>query len=182
MNDLDSKYYNWLVQLVCPDRRIGEDYRYILQHLYSVNFRYVLPMDANREEHATNFRYRFGDENGYEQYEIANELDYRPASILEIMVELAVRIEETIMQDDEYGDRTSIWFWDMMYSLGLDHMTNSKYDEKEADYVISRLLDRDYAPNGKGGLFTVNDPYEDMRYVHIWAQAQWYLEQINRED
>lgn len=182
MNDLASKYYDWLVQLVCPDKVIGSEYRKVLQLLYFVDFRYILPMDANREEHAIRFRYRFGDENGYEQYEIANELDYRPASILEVMVELAVRIEETIMQDDEYGDRTPVWFWDMMASLGLDKMDNGRYDEPEAFEIIERFLNLEYAPNGKGGLFTIDEPYEDMRNVHIWAQAQWYLEQINRED
>ena len=95
-----------------------------------------------------------------------------------MMVALAIRCEETIMDDTEYGDRTGQWFWKMISSLGLSSMSDDMFDKKYATYVINRFLNREYEPNGKGGLFTINNCDEDLRNVEIWYQLCWYLDSI----
>ena len=66
----------------------------------------------------------------------------------------------------------------MVVSLGLGSMTDDNIDEEYVESVIERFLDRDYEPNGKGGLFTIpNCPY-DLRDAEIWFQAMWYLDSI----
>lgn len=175
MTELEKEYYNWLIQLVCPVKAKRQKYSKVLQVLYNREFYYYIPMDANREGRAIDFRYRFGCDMGYPNRVIADEIDIRPATVLEVMVETAVTMEETIMQDDDYGNRTDIWFWDMMTSLKLDMMTNDIFNEAMANDIITRLLERDYEENGEGGLFTVRRPFSDMRDVPIWAQANWYI-------
>ena len=92
------------------------------------------------------------------------------------MIALAIRCEENIMDDTSYGDRTAQWFWGMITSLGLGDQTDSRIDYIYVDDVIKRFLDRDYEPNGKGGLFTIKNCRQDLRKVEIWYQLCWYLD------
>ena len=79
------------------------------------------------------------------------------------------------MADSELGDRTGQWFWNMIVSLGLGSMMDSRYDEEYVDSVIYRFLNREYERNGKGGLFTIEHCPRDLRGVEIWYQMSWYL-------
>ena len=58
-------------------------------------------------------------------------------------------------------------------------MSDNHYDETYVDEVITRFLDRDYQPNGKGGLFTIRHCDDDLREVEIWYQLCWYLDTIS---
>ena len=101
-----------------------------------------------------------------------------PCSVFEMMVALAQRCE-AVMDDPKIGDRTGQWFWGMIASLGLNGMSDNHYDEKYVKDVINRFLDREYEPNGKGGLFTIRNCEHDLRDVEIWYQLCWYLDTIS---
>ena len=95
------------------------------------------------------------------------------------MVALAKRIETNIMCDDDYGDRTSKWFWIMMDNLGLGRMTNRKFNEGRFEEIVDVLLYHKYTYQGVGGLFYVENPKRDMRETEIWFQMHWYLSSLN---
>ena len=95
-----------------------------------------------------------------------------------MLIALAIRCEEHITDDPDIGDRTDIWFWSMIRSLGLDIMPDSRYDAAYVSAVIDRFLNRDYARDGRGGLFTVDNGRYDMRSMEIWYQMCAYLEDI----
>ena len=95
-----------------------------------------------------------------------------------MMTALAIRCEENIMDDTRYGDRTTQWFWGMINNLGLGSMWGDNYDKVYVDQVLQTFLNRDYAPNGKGGLFTIRNCDRDLRDVEIWYQLNWYLNSI----
>jgi hypothetical protein len=152
-------------------------YRLLLKRLNETDFTYSIPMDSNRAEDGINLRYRFGRECGYADYEIANSLDIKPCSVLEMMVALAIRCEH-VMYDPENGDRTDAWFWDMINNLGLTGMVNNKINMYYVDEVIDALLERRYERNGEGGLFVVDHNGRDLRSVEIWYQMNWYLDDI----
>ena len=82
------------------------------------------------------------------------------------------------MDNTEYGNRTDQWFWSMVTSLGLGSMNDERFDKVCASDVIERFLDREYKPNGKGGLFTINDCEDDLRDIEIWIQLCWYLDKF----
>lgn len=176
-SELSTEYFNWMCQLITNTKRHSTKtlFKTLLYFLHTVPFRVVMAQDGNRAEDGIELRYRFGRRNGYPDYMIAEYLDDHPCSVLEMMVALAVRCEEHIMEDDEYGDRTWVWFWDMIDSLGLGHMTNSRFDVDQATDIIDRFLDREYDPDGSGGLFTVPGK-RDLRTIEIWYQMQAYLE------
>jgi hypothetical protein len=92
------------------------------------------------------------------------------------MVALSMRCEEQIMNDPNVGDRTGQWFWNMIVNLGLGGMDDRRFDESYADEVLDRFMNREYAPDGKGGLFTIENRREDMRSMEIWYQMNHYLE------
>lgn len=109
---------------------------------------------------------------------IASYLDNRPCSVLEMLIALAFRCEEHIMTDPDIGNRMGQWFWNMIVSLGLGSMSDSRFDAAYTDDVISRFMNRKYKRNGEGGLFTVERCKYDMRTVEIWWQMNWYLDSI----
>ena len=71
-----------------------------------------------------------------------------------------------------------MWFWIMVKSLGLNEMTDDKYDYDYVDHTIARFLERDYEPNGKGGLFTIANFNKDMRDIDIWMQMSHFFTSI----
>ena len=52
------------------------------------------------------------------------------------------------------------------------------FDKQYVTKVIGRFLNREYEPNGKGGLFIINNCNDDLRDVEIWYQLCWYLDSI----
>lgn len=171
-----NDYFEWLWNFTkC---RGHSQNRKIITLLHDIEFRYSIPMDANREEDGIDLRYRFITEVGIPRnyQEVYGYLD-GPCSVLEMMIALAIRCEESIMDDPDIGDRTSEWFWLMMKNLGLDYMSDRKFDRDIAEEKISIFLDRKYKRNGEGGLFVVNGR-RDLRKVEIWYQMCWYLDTI----
>ena len=66
----------------------------------------------------------------------------------------------------------------MITSLGLGSMLDERYDRRYVDYIINRFLNREYKPNGEGGLFTIRNTKRDMRTVEIWYQLNEYINTI----
>ena len=118
-SELNDPYFEWMYRLVVDDRYSNKSYRRLFYKLHDTEFTYTIPMDGNRAEDGIELRYRFGREQGYRDAVIANCLDIRPCSILEMMIALAIRCEEHIMEDPDIGNRTGQWFWSMLVSLGL---------------------------------------------------------------
>lgn len=174
VKSIRSEYFTWLLKAIIPDIiDVDRSYTKLLIHLHNTEFVYSIPRDANRAEDGINLRYRFSrDRCSYEEIEGSVN---GPCSVLEMMVALAIRCEETIMDDPSYGDRTKQWFWNMINSLNLGSMTDSRFSESYTNRCLSIFLNRRYLPNGKGGLFTIRNCKYDLRKVEIWYQLNWYL-------
>lgn len=175
---INDVYFDWMYELVTR-RRFGNgiSFRKLLLKLHNTKFIYSIRRDGDRAEDGINLRYRFP----YESLEIEDIGRYLtgPCSVLEMMIALAIRCEETIMDNPKYGDRTAQWFWGMISSLGLGSMEDSRFDRDYVDDVLWTFLHRKYEPNGKGGLFTIHDCDDDLRKVAIWYQLCWYLDSIS---
>lgn len=172
--ELSLDYLDWLSIKVYDRQHNGAKYDKLFWYLYNTDFEYTFPMDGNRAEDGVDLRYRFGREYKIPDYIIASYLDTRPCSVLEMMVALAVRVEEHIMTDPDVGDRVGQWFWDMIVNLGLN-MPDSRFNYHRADEIMDIFTNHQYKRNGEGGLFTIHDPSKDMRTTDIWYQMNYYL-------
>ena len=173
---INDEYFGWLCEVI-DSRRFAKQvsYRKLLTHLHNIEFTWFVPNDDNRADDGIQLRRRFAL--------IRDDLSLQrclngPCSVLEMMVGLALRCEEWITDDAQLGDRTGQWFWGMIRNLELTSMRDSKFDRDYVDDVIARLLNRDYEPDGRGGLFTVRHCKYDLRTVEIWVQLSWYLDSI----
>ncbi len=172
---INDEYFEWLCELV-DIKRFSKcvSYRKLLMHLHNIEFTWTIPLDDNRADDGIQLRRRFAlycDDITIKRYLTG------PCSVLEMMAALAARCEE-FMDDTQMGNRTGQWFWGMIHNLGLSPMTDSKFDRNFVDDTIARLLNREYEPDGRGGLFTVRHCSHDLRTVEIWCQLSWYLDSI----
>lgn len=176
---LAERYFRWLCSLVCVRQRLNESsYSKLFRLLHSIDFQVLIGMDENRAEDGIELRYRFGNENGCEQAMIASLIDIYPCSVLEMIIALALRCEEDIMDNPQKGNRIGKWFWVMMRNLGLESMDDEKYDDGYCRSVVHRFLNREYGRDGTGGLFVIKNCKYDLRQTEIWHQMCWYLDSI----
>jgi len=174
MKTLVDRYFDWIVKLVSDGRH--RNYSKLLAALFSIDFTYEIPMDGNRFEDGVDLRYRFCWETNDRQARVAKELDEKPCSVLEMMAALALRCEEDFMSDQDIGNRTGQWFWEMIESLRLEKMNDRNFDQQRVEYAIAKFLTHNYDPDGYGGLFTFEDTGGiDMRKEEIWCQMMWHL-------
>lgn len=169
-------YFSWLIERLNGSRRLGQTYDKLLNKLYNTEFIYLIPLDQNRYDDGLYLRKRFVDEQGIRRDRLDVIFRDKPwCSILEMMTGLAIRCDENIMYDDEYGPRIDVWFWGMIDSMGLTYMNDENYDCDYTQYILERFLNREYSSDGEGGLFTIPNCDRDLRNVEIWYQLCWYL-------
>ena len=173
--DWDKLYFNFLVDKVAT-RSEAIMYSDLLHFLSVHSFIVSLPMDGNRAADGLELRTEFAQsyKSGIHYHSILNGIDQVECSILEMLVALSVRIERDIMNDDFIGDRTGLWFWAAIDSVGIK-WPNEEFDKFEADEKIDICMERGYDYEGHGSFFTVHNPPRDMRTTDIWYQANWWL-------
>ncbi len=180
MGKMQERYIDWMLGLIGSSLRETE-YSQLIWLLYGTDFRCSMGQDVYRIEDGFELRRQFS-----EWYPAARRIRSfwkKRCSVLELMIALAKRCEENIMEDPVYGDRTGQWFFEMLKSLGLDGMTDDAFDGEEAADILERFLDREYGSNGAGGLFTVRSGRWDMRRTDIWYQMMhWLTEYIYKYD
>lgn len=175
-NEIENKYFDWMYNLVCEDRYDGNNsYRKLLAYLHNVEFTYTIARDSNRASDGMDLRYRFAYDTGCA---CADSYLEGPCSIFEMMLALAIRCEENIMDDPSMGNRTSQWFWKMVNNLGLSSMLDNNFDIYYVEDIITAFLNREYKRDGRGGLFAVRHCKRDMRRLEIWTQMCYYLDEL----
>lgn len=165
---MNEEYFKWLIKKIA-NTSIQRRYSTLLRQMFDTAFVYTIPLDENRMMDGMELRVMYHEDTKNSFY------SNKPCSILEMMIALARRAEIHIMDNPEYGDRTDIWFWTMIESLGLSDQTNNHYNHIYVTDVLRRFLERKYAASGKGGLFTIPDCKVDLRNVEIWWQMNWYM-------
>lgn len=179
----EEAYFMWLCSLVHAD---GPDQSYfgLMNILHGIDFVSRVPHDENREADGVNLRYLF-EKQCKEEYPYPRKC----CTLLEMMVALSRRIEDDVMYDPAYGDRSADWFWEMIENLELDQYDDSydlyggyvEYGDGQWSFVDKikdvcyTLVDREYDYDGSGGLFPLENPNKDQRNVEIWYQMSAYF-------
>ena len=176
MNPIEYEYREWLTSLAFDLCEGFGDYRELFEYLYSREFTYTIERDRNRADDRICLRDTFADAHGYSGI---RDILTMPCNVLEMMISVADRSEKQFMADAEIGDRTGMWLYEMLVSLGISDLNDGYFNIRQARRAIDVLLARSYCRNGRGGLFTVKNHNVDMRKAEIWYQMNWYLDEVN---
>lgn len=170
-NQKPDDYFLWLCNKVdCRDRIEYED---VLLLLYSTDFYSLVPYDDNRAFDGLHLRVEYYEETQTHipRHDIRNHI---PCNLLELILGVAIRMSYVIF-DPAVEDEEDIihYFWLLISNLRLEpgkHMTNS--------IIIERFLERQYKPNGEGGLFPLKYPKRNMKNIEIWYQMMEYITEL----
>lgn len=180
-NFVKEDYFDWLCEYVTRNKLQSKgvtsdiSYNKLFEYLFSVPFTWTIDFDENRAGDGYSLRDDYSlDRTG--TYDLSEYIDSE-VSVFEVIIALAIRCEEA-MDDPDYGNRTRQWFWEMLNNLGVADQYDQNFDLEYVDKCVTRFLNREYEPNGRGGLFIVRHTNEDLRDVELWYQMNWYLNEI----
>jgi hypothetical protein len=86
-----------------------------------------------------------------------------------------------LLDDDDRGDRSRIWFWELIKNLKLDKFTDAFIEKsgfsaiEDIDEIVRKWLDRDFGMNGWGSPFPLWYPRADQRKLQMIDQMNAYL-------
>ncbi len=177
VRNIEQDYFHWLCEMVGADQD-QESYWLLLGELHRESFIPMIEHDENRESDGLELRDEYLRDIRASKYERING----DCSILEMMIALARHMDfETSDAFDDGTKKNQIgyWFWDMVHNLKLDLLDDATYNEmggrEYAETIIDDLVNREYEPDGTGGLFPLTTAYEDQRDVELWYQMAAYL-------
>ena len=163
-----AEYYDRLCSIIEIPEFDLRRYNRLFNYLYSTQFRWSIKNDANRAADGITLRNNI----------IRNSIEadaLGPCRVLEMLIALAIRCENDIMQEESLGDRTGIWFWTMLDNLGLVEMDDPHYDQEVVQFIVSRFMDRKFDRRGYGSIFFANNRREDFRSTEFWYHMCWFL-------
>jgi hypothetical protein len=170
---LDELYFEWLaVQVVNTRLRARTQTNWnVLRKLYSTEFLWRIRNDDNRVADGLELRSEFLEERV--DLEVDPVWFTQGCSFLEMLIALSRRLTF-----ETEGVSSAEWFWQMLDNVGL-HVSDRDFESQRmeifTDQVLQALNNRTYNPNGRGGLFPLNDAQVDQTQVEIWYQMNYYL-------
>lgn len=171
---IENDYYDWLRSRVDDADFNPSRYELLMSRLYHTEFTWTLDDDQARAYDGMGLRDRYAKETSQDALTVRMSLNF-PCTILEMMVALASRCEDQIMEDLFVGNRTGRWFKVMISSLGLAWEYDELYNESYVAYILDSFLHREYDSNGDGGLFRIENVDVNLREMGIWYQMNLYL-------
>lgn len=170
-------YYEWLCDKI---DLVPGTFDILIRELYGLSFRWKLDLDENRAEDGYVLRGYFHNPDGSTALDALSD---RPCSILEMLIALAQKMDY-LMSDTGRGDRTKIWFWEMLENLGLTAFSDDSFDEPFGDdmtrlgeirSICDRWMDREFTYRGYGSPFPLMSPQRDQRDQHMIDQMNDYV-------
>ena len=177
--EIKAEYYKWLCNIAMGRNSIM--YGRWLNLLHHTDFQFFYALDKNRYLDGIGLRHRFYQDNPelfceFSPDDIFGEMS---CSVLEMMVALSVRINESILAN-YFGDSNGIYilFNAMLNSLNIVRYDGNHFNERKVQCILVDFMNHNYEKNGAGGLFTIHDDTKDMRREEIWCQCGWYLNEL----
>lgn len=146
--------------------------------MHNTEFVWYIPNDGNRTgdgHHLRNdfFRYEIKSERMYQD----GDLDIEFVSFLEVLIGLSRRLAWGM------GDQGNepYWAWRLIKNLGLNKMSDplTVYKRETINETLYDVIWRNYARDGKGGFFPLENTIKDQTKIEIWYQMQEYLLEKN---
>ena len=148
-------------------------------------FQDIVELDHNLISNVVDMQNEFANERGFAYPE-----DNHVISVFEVLAVMAIKAEDELMTNGDYGDRTPVWFYAMLHNLELDaypdyiwNRRNENEIKREIEDIMVRFLNREYNYDGSdGGAFVLRHPREDLRGVDLWYQLLWWLSENYQDE
>ena len=162
-------YFNWLCDIIK-----GRYYEELLLKLFTTEFRSPDGRDSSRIFDGLKLRAHL-EKECRRNYSCGR---HDGCSFLEMLIGLAIRLDNDVMYEIRYGDRHVDWFWMFIDNMDLSQGTDGNWNYSWSKFVDKKLYDimaHNYKKNGEGGMFSISDRKEDMRSADIWRQLMWWV-------
>lgn len=173
VKDVDDRtiYIDWLVNLV--NVMVYRDYTDLLYMLSEIEFYPLINYDEDRGDDGIALRELWSSVT-----DIQSDLDFGGASVLEVLIGIAKRIEFQLFGShyiDEW-DYVKV-FWDMIWNLGLEDFSGTLSCDTfdEVDRIVTLWLNREYFRHKKGNIFIIRNDNRNMQKLNIWTQMTLYI-------
>lgn len=175
MRGTTDPYFDWLCILTGIDHRIqGRNYGNLAQALHQQAFRAKIHIDSNLGMDGMQLRVEFMQRNG----PLGSSSNRGPCTMLEFLIALA-RHMSFMMSGNKSGHHTEYYFWTLIRNMGLDKLTDDRWEYLNGDFHVEdtvwRILSRNFDSDGSGGIFPLKYPKEDQRRVEFWYQMHAWL-------
>lgn len=169
-----GEYFDWLCDKI--NLKPGT-YDILIRTLYNLEFIWVVDLDFNRSEDGKLLRGDFYND----EFNTPEKMDAKPCSVLEALIALAGKMNY-ILDDEDRGDRTRIWFWEMIDNLKLMRFKDEKFNdpvdprtEQEIVDICNRWMNRKISYDGTGSPFPLWHPHRDQRKLQLIDQMNDYV-------
>lgn len=170
-------YFEWLCDMINLQY---DTYDILIYELYNIPFFWKIELDANRAEDGIILRGYFHNDDGTTALDTFAD---KPCSVLEMLIALSKKMDY-LLADDGRGDRTRIWFWEMISNLGLDKYYDAEFNEpfgedmgriKEIQQICDKWMNRNFSYRGYGSPFPLVRPHRDQRQQQLIDQMNDYI-------
>lgn len=173
MSRVKADYFQWLIEMVEPNQ--GDKSWLILLHtLFNEPFYAVVKRDVNRCADGCALREEFQLCTNHPDY---NEIYEGPCNMLELLVSLARSMDFELGGVYSSYDHTDLYFWELIKNLKLDCYDDQHFDRRAVHHILLTWVSREYDSDGSGGIFPLYYPKQDQRYVELWEQLTYYLQE-----
>lgn len=165
---VDFAYYEWLTrQIYIPN---GKTYNDLFERMHNVEFVWTIPNDENRIQDGLDLRSEFTDGESF-------TLEVGGATFLEVLVALSRRIAFTAGGNKNANQ----WAWTLIKNLGLKKASDPLTPEKVelVENTLHNVIWREYAPDGRGGFFPLQNSDFDQTQLEIWSQMNMYVTEMS---
>lgn len=172
---LEQGYFNWLYNRACPvsDPASDESFVEVCGVMNAVDFNDSVPNDDNRTADAIELRPEFLEEMVPRTYTRGiSSFNAMPPKLFEVVVALCDRANKTTDVDPQR------LFDTILQNLGLKKYNDKAWNrssEERVRHILERVNNRDYKPNGRGGIFPLEKPSKDQTEVELWYQLSEFL-------
>lgn len=180
VKDDEKLYFEWLVE-----RIKGKYYEELLEKLYSLPF-VVDEHDRDHSRMVDGAKLREDYKKSNRRLVASGRVAFprEACTFLEMLIALAYRLDDDVMYEVKFGDRTVDWFWIFIENMQMSDATNEHWNLHWDRYVTNRyrkIMKHTYGRDGSGGMFIVKErPDDDMRDIDIWRQMMWWCSESLR--
>lgn len=145
--------------------------------MHQVEFTPLVHFDENRVAVALGLRDQFQASAGSLGPGEIEELMAPPCSVFEVLCGLAWQANDQMIPLT-----MPVWFQIFIENLGLDKYSDEVIDGPgraafNVEKIVNKFNNREYSPDGRGGIFPLKRPQHDQRETELWFQMGAYITQ-----